>query len=308
VCVLRVAVPDLVSNSYFPLVAAVDLGFLRDEGIACELEVVYPVARAMASLRDRTIDVLAGAAHAVPTAFPEWRGAKLVAAVAKHTYWFLVVRADLGVKRGDVESVKGLRIGAAPGIDVCLVELLRDAGVDPQRDGVQIGPIPSVGGRTTSFGVSAARALENGEIDGFWANGMGAEVAVRRGAGTVVLDVRRGDGPPIARDYTFPAVIMREDTISGDRELAAAVVRGLVRTLGALRQDPDLASEVGRRRFPAEEAGLISALIARDAPYYDASIAEDAITSLSAFSCRIGLLGRLVAYQQVVATELARFW
>ena len=43
--------------------------------------------------------------------------------------------------------------------------------------------------------MTAAKALEDRKIDGFWANGMGAEVAVRRGVGTVVLDVRRGDGP-----------------------------------------------------------------------------------------------------------------
>ncbi len=48
----------------------------------------------------------------------------------------------------------------------------------------------------TNFGLAAAEALERGEIDGFWANGMGAEIAVTRKIGTIVLDVRRGDGPP----------------------------------------------------------------------------------------------------------------
>jgi len=36
------------------------------------------------------------------------------------------------------------------------------------------------------------QALEEGKIDGFWANGMGTEIAVRRGVGTIVLDIRRG--------------------------------------------------------------------------------------------------------------------
>jgi len=46
-----------------------------------------------------------------------------------------------------------------------------------------------------NFGLTAAKALEDGLIDSFWANGMGTEVAVRSGAGKIVLDIRRGDGP-----------------------------------------------------------------------------------------------------------------
>ena len=76
--------------------------------------------------------------------------------------------------------------------------LLIAAGIDVERDGVRIAPVPGAAGAAgagINFGVTAAKALEERKIDGFWANGMGAEVAVRRGVGTVVLDVRRGDGP-----------------------------------------------------------------------------------------------------------------
>jgi len=57
--------------------------------------------------------------------------------------------------------------------------------------------VPSQPGHEVNFGLNAARALEHGLIDGFWANGMAAEIAVRKGIGSVVLDVRRGDGPAI---------------------------------------------------------------------------------------------------------------
>jgi len=42
------------------------------------------------------------------------------------------------VKRGDIEAVKGLRIGAAPGPDSGIVQLLKDAGIDPERNGIDI--------------------------------------------------------------------------------------------------------------------------------------------------------------------------
>jgi ABC-type nitrate/sulfonate/bicarbonate transport system substrate-binding protein len=37
---MRIAVPDLISNSYFPAVAAVELGFFKAEGLDAELSLV----------------------------------------------------------------------------------------------------------------------------------------------------------------------------------------------------------------------------------------------------------------------------
>ena len=135
----------------------------------------------MAALRDGELDFVAGPAHAVLTAFPNWEGAKLVVALARHTYWLLILRSDLGVQQGDVQAVKGLRIGAAPGPDLALKRLLQEEGIDPESD-VEVGPVAATD-PGVSFGVHAAQALEDGTIDGFWANAMGSEVAVHSGVG-----------------------------------------------------------------------------------------------------------------------------
>src|SRR5574341_74430 len=202
---MRIAVPDLISNSYFPAIAAVELGFFRAEGLDVEkVELLFPVPEAMEALRNGELDFIAGSAHATLMAFPDWQGAKLLMALAQRMYWLLVLRSDLGVKRGDLSALKGLRIGAAPGVAFGLKRLLAEAGIDVQKDRIQIGPVPGTAGVGVSFGLTAAKALEERTIDGFWANAMGAEIAVRRGIGTVVLDVRRGDGPSAARYYTFP--------------------------------------------------------------------------------------------------------
>jgi len=304
---VRIAVPDLVSNSYFPAIAAVELGFFKAEGLDMKLELCFPVTRAMEALRDGEFDFVAGAAHAALVAFPQWQGAKLLAAVAQRTYWFLVVRADLGVKRGDLSSVKGLRIGAAPGVDVALKRLLRQAGIDPERE-VQIGPVPGASAASVSFGVTAAQALADGLLDGFWANGMGAEVAVRRGVGTLVIDVRRGEGPRPGWRYTFPALVTTERRLEREPESAAAAVRALVKAQAALRADPDRATQIGQRLFPPMEAGLIAELIRRDVPYYDPAISRPTVNSLQRFAQDVGLQGQPVAYQQVVATQCSRLW
>ena len=182
---MKVVIPDLVSNSYFPAIAAVEMGFFKEEGLDAELELIYPVGKCYEALRDGKADFVGGSSHSAPTAFPEWKGVKFLGALAQHTYWFLIMRSDLNVKRGDVEAVKGKRIGAAPLIDIGLIELLKEYGIDPKRDNVQIAPPPMPANPAgVSFGVNAAKAMEEGKIDGFWANGMGAEVAVKRGLGT----------------------------------------------------------------------------------------------------------------------------
>ena len=159
---MRVAVPDLISNSYFPAVAAVELGSFKGEGIDATVELLFPVPKTMEALRDGALDFVAGSAHATLHAFPEWRGAKLLVALAQRMYWKLVVRADLGAGRGELQALKGLRIGAAPGPDAGLRRLLQEAGLDPDLEGIEIAPVPGTAQANASFGVPAARALEDG--------------------------------------------------------------------------------------------------------------------------------------------------
>lgn len=305
---MRIAVPDLISNSYFPAVAAVELGFFKAEGLDATLELLFPVPKTMEALRDGKLDFVAGSAHAALMAFRDWKGAKLLAALAQKMYWLLVVRSDLKARRGDLSVLKGLRIGAAPGPDACLRRLLIEAGIDPQRDRVDVGPIPGVGEGSVSFGLSAAKALEEGRLDGFWANAMGAEVSVRRGLGTVVLDVRRGDGPAAAQHYTFPALVTTEKKIEEDPESVAAAIRGVIKAQKALREDPSRATQVGRKLFPPMEAELIAELIKRDLPYYDPVISEDVVARMNQFALAVGLLSKPVPYAQVVATRFRHLW
>ena len=203
---MKIAVPDLVSNSYFPAIAALELGFFERGGLDLTLEHIFPVTTCLELMRAGEVAFVAGTAHAVPQVFPGGEGAKLLAALAQRMYWLLVLRTDLGAKRGELEAVKGLRIGAAPMVEQGLRGLLADAGIDIERDAVTIRPVPGSSAAGASFGLQAAKALQDGLIDGFWANGLGAECAVRSGAGTVVLDVRRGDGPERGQGLYLPGV------------------------------------------------------------------------------------------------------
>jgi ABC-type nitrate/sulfonate/bicarbonate transport system substrate-binding protein len=305
---LRIAVPDLVSNSYFPIIAAVELGFFKQEGFDAAVDLLFPIPKTFEALRDNELDFVVGSAHATLLAFPEWQGAKLLAACGQHTYWFLVIRSDLKPQRGDLSVVKGLRIGAAPGVDLSFRRMLVDTGIEPDKNNVQIMPIPGAAGPNVSFGLSAAKALEEGKLDGFWANGMGCEVAVRRGAGTMVLDVRRGDGPAAVRDYTFSALVATEKRLRDDPASARAAIRAMKKAHKALKEDPKRATAVGQKRFPPSEAELIAELVRRDLPYYDAAISQQKVACMNRFAQDIGLLQSDVPYDHVVATGFSHLW
>src|SRR4051794_11189112 len=297
---MKLAVPDMISNSYFPAIAAIELGCFKQEGLDVELELIFPVDKSYAALRDGTVDFVGGSAHSALAAFPQWQGAKLLCAQGQGMYWFLVVHKDFGAKRGDVSVVKGRSIGAAPWVEMGLRRLLIEAGIDLARDEVKIAPVPGTQGAGVNFGVTAAKALEDGKIDGFWANGMGTEVAVRRGVGTVVLDVRRGDGPKPCFNYTMASVAATDPLIDGCPQAAAAPARAIVKTHAALRADPERAAEVGRKLFPPAEASLIAELIRRDLPYYDATISLEFVAGMNQFARGLGILHAEVPYDRVV--------
>ena len=297
---MKLAVPDLISNSYFPALAAAELGFFAREGLDVTAELIFPVDRAYEALRDGEIDFVGGAAHGALAAFTEWRGVKLLGALAQGMYWFLVMRAELGIARGDLAALKGRRIGAAPWVEMGLRGLLTAAGLEPRRNDIRIGPVPGATGSSINFGLTAAQALQRGEIDGFWANGMATEIAVTSGFGTVVLDVRRGDGPLGCFDYTMPVLAMRDPQDDRSLDIAARAYRALAATQNALKADVSLATEVGKKRFPSREAGLIAQIVERDLPFYTPEISEHSFNAMNDFARHMSILDEGLPYSDVV--------
>ena len=305
---MKLAVPDMISNSYFPAIAAAELGFFKQEGLDIAIELIFPVDKAYAALRDGAVDFVGGSAHSALAAFPQWEGVKLICAQAQGMYWYLVMHRKLGLARGNIAGVKGRSIGAAPWVEMGLRRLLIESGIDLIRDGVKIAPVPGSLAAGVNFGVTAAKALEDHKIDGFWANGMAAMVAVLRRVGTVVLDVRRGDGPKACFNYTMASIATTDRMIERSPEIAAAAVRAITKTQAALKKDVSLATGIGRKLFPPAEAEPIAELIRRDLPYYDPKITPEFVAGMNAFARNVGILRGEVPFEQVVAKQFAFIW
>src|SRR5262249_6294532 len=166
---LRLAVADLDSPSYFVATAAVELGFFKQEGVDIELEHAFGAKDGPERLRDGTLHFFAGPAYAATRAFPGWIGANLLCALSQYAYWFMAVRAGLGVKRGDRGGLRGVRIGsrtALPGMAVR--HMLAEAGIALERDKVRIVASPSTNPDRHLRGRDGIEAITQGIADAFW--------------------------------------------------------------------------------------------------------------------------------------------
>ena len=304
----KISVADLDSPSYFVAVAAADLGFFRNEGVDVELQREYGGPVGPERLRDGTLDFYGGPAYAATRAFPGWKGTKILCALAQYSYWFLAVRADLAVTRGDLAALKGLRISSSMEAPVLgLRHLLAEAGLDLARGDAQIvSAPPTQAGRF--MGHAGVLAIEDGRADAYWGNGMRLAIGEKLRIAKLHLDLRRGDGPPGARYYNFAALTATERLIAEHPDAAAGAVRAVVKAQQALKADPSLATGVAERLFPPDEVPLIAGLIARDAPFYDATISPEAIAGLNKVARAGGLITEPVAYEAMVATQFRDLW
>ena len=304
----RLMVADLDSPSYFVAVAAAELGYFEQEGVDIELERSYGAHNGAQRLRDGTLHFYGGPAYAAVSAFPAWNGVKLLCALSQYSYWFLAVRADLDVKRGDLGALKGMRISSSMAAPVLgLRHLLANSGIDLERDNVSIVPPPPAKDGQW-MGHAGVDAIKQGLADAYWGNGMRVAIGEKRGVAKVHLDLRRGDGPPGARLYSFAALTTTERLIAEHPQAAAGAVRAIVKTQKALKADPSLATGIAERLFPPEETPLIAGLIARDAPFYDATISPEAIDGLNKFAQASGLIAEPVPYDRLVASQFRSLW
>jgi NitT/TauT family transport system substrate-binding protein len=306
---LRLAVADLDSPSYFVATAAAELGFFQQEGVDIELEHAFGAKDGPERLRAGTLHFFAGPAYAATRAFPGWQGAKLLCALSQYAYWFMAVRADLAIKRGDVAALRGLRISSSTAFPiVALRHMLAEAGIDLAREEVRIVATPSTNPHRHLRGRDGIEAITRGVADAYWGNAMRVALGEALGVAKLHLDLRRGDGPPGARWYNFAALTTTERLIAEQPAIAAGAVRAIVRAQRALKADPSLATQIGKRLFPADEAALIADLIARDAPFYDATISPEAVAGLSKFAQSNGLIAEPIPYDRLVASQFRDLW
>lgn len=287
--------------TFLALYAADQLGYFKAEGLSPQFADFEGGAEVTTALVGGSID-LAGTYVERPMILSEKGFAsKSLLAILNRNPIFLVLRKNLAAT--DVKGLKGTKLGmtrAGSATDLALRALLRDAGLEPDRDVAVI----AVGSST-----SAAAALRAGQIDGFMGGEPGGAIIVHQlKLGRYFIEPMRDQGPAFLRYMTFPTLQTSDRYIQTNPQVVERVVRAVVKTQKRLREDPDAAIGVAQKMFPVLDAELLRTIIGVYKKAYFPAITEEALRTVNQFQKQAGVVKSDFAYDKMVAVQFKHLW
>ena len=287
--------------TFVVLYAAEQLGYFKAEGVTPQFADFEGGAEVTTAMVGGSID-FAGTYVERPMILAE-KGfaAKNVLAILNRNPIFLVVRKNLPAT--DVKGLKGTKLGmtrAGSATDLALRALLRDAGLEPDRDVAVIA---------VGSSASAAAALRAGQIDGFMGGEPGGAVIVHQlKIGRYFIEPLRDQGPKFLQHMTFPTLQASDRYLQANPQTAERVVRAVVKTQKRLREDPEAGVRVAQKIFPTLDVELIRAIIALQRPSYLPAITEEAMRTVNQFQRQAGVVKSDFSYDKIVAVQFKPLW
>ena len=287
--------------TFIVLYAAEHLGYFKAEGLAAQFADFEGGAEVTTAMVGGSID-FAGTYVERPMILAEKGfGAKNLLAILNRNPIFLVVRKNLTAT--DVKGLKGTKLGmtrAGSATDLALRALLRDAGLEPDRDVAVI----AVGSSN-----SAAAALRAGQIDGFMGGEPGGAVIVHQlKIGRYFIEPLRDQGPKFLQYMTFPTLQASDRYIQANPQIVERVVRAVAKTQKRLREDPEAGVRVAQKFFPTLDVELLRAVIMLQRASYIPTITEDAVRTVNQFQKQAGVVKGDFAYDKLVAVQFKSAW
>ncbi|GAA5044703.1 NitT/TauT family transport system substrate-binding protein [Thermocatellispora tengchongensis] len=165
---------------------------------------------------------------------------QLVAATANNQ-WSLVAPEGGGITRP--EQLRGKKIGVAvagSGGAVYLDQLLRDAGLDPEKDVEQV---------VVGFGAAAYEALSSGRVQAFFSFAADIDNQIAQGARyTFMYDEQWRRFP----DY---GLLTTKQVVDVYPEMVEAIARGVAKSMAFLEASPECAAKVFRAGYAGSGGG-----------------------------------------------------
>ncbi|HEV2054781.1 MAG TPA: ABC transporter substrate-binding protein [Methylomirabilota bacterium] len=287
--------------TFVVLYGAEHLGYFKAEGITPQFADFEGGAEVTTAMVGGSID-FAGTYVERPMILAEKGfGSKNLLAILNRNPIFLVLRKNLPAT--DVKGLKGTKLGmtrAGSATDLALRALLRDSGLEPDRDVAVI----AVGSST-----SAAAALRAGQIDGFMGGEPGGAVIVHQlKIGRYFIEPLRDQGPKFLQYMTFPTLQASDRYIQANPQIVERVVRAVVKTQKRLREDPEAGVRVAQKIFPTLDVELIRGIIALQRASYLPAITEEAMRTVNQFQKQAGVVKSDFAYDKMVAVQFKPLW
>ncbi|OPG14138.1 ABC transporter substrate-binding protein [Microbispora sp. GKU 823] len=164
-----------------------------------------------------------------------------VVSATANNQWSLVTPKDSGITQP--AQLKGKKIGVAvagSGGAVYLDQLLRDAGLDPNKDVEQI---------VVGFGAAAYEALSSGRVQAFFSFAADLDNQIAQGAEyTFMYDEQWRKFP----DY---GLLTTKQVADGDPKMVEAIARGVAKSMAFLQASPECAAKIFRTDYAGSGAG-----------------------------------------------------
>jgi NitT/TauT family transport system substrate-binding protein len=224
---------------FAPAVAALELGYFKDAGIAAEFTVGLGGAEALAAVIGGNAEVNAGAASSALRARQQGTDATVFGASTTRYASNVVISADWAKKMGVTEgspspaklaALKGIRIaviGLGSGTHQLALYLAKRAGLDPARDMTIVS--------ITNYSALMA-ALQQGRIDAFVSSSPTSDQAKQELGATLLFQMTLGPIPELDH-FLFVSFIARESWLKQNHDTVTKVTKAIDRALVTLH-DP----------------------------------------------------------------------
>lgn len=300
---IRIAATNLISSA--PVFIAKLLGYFADEGIQVELVESASGNASVSSLIGGSVDV-ASTGYIIPFQLAE-KGLKvktLVGLEMKNFYVF-VVRSDLDVRPDDpralVTALKGKRFG---------VSNIGSAG-----DSIASGVLSEYGGKPGDFvkvavgvGGTALAALKSGAVDGLITYEPDLTQIIKSGVGKIALDLRSTQVEGTFSRLPSMAIQATSAWIDANPEIAASVVKAIVRANNTLRDDPETSLKALAKLYPNMEAADLRAMYDGERGGFRSDVTKDDFEFAQAMYLKLKSISRTFSYEDMTATRFASLW
>lgn len=201
-----------------------------------------------------------------------------------------------------VRDLKGLKLGITgrgASTDFTLRFLLKEAGLDPDKDVTIIG----TGGVSTSVA-----ALQKGDIQGYLGfEPIQSQAIYGLGIAKPVIDMRKGEGPRLLQEYAYNSMVAKEEYLDANPETARRMVAAVLDTHRFLADPKNLEEtvKVAEKYFEGIDPRLLRQILQDSLKAYRPVISRQAVANIGEMLRFAGLIKRAPAYEEVVDTRYA---
>jgi NitT/TauT family transport system substrate-binding protein len=218
----------------------------------------------------------------------------------------LIVHNDVPTPNADkpypqnIKDMKGLKLGISgrgASTDTALRFMLREAGLDPERD-VTIMPVGDPGTMLAS--------LKNKVIDGAMAVEPTQTAAVLSlKIAKPVVDIEAGGGPAVFHPYAYNGVFVHTAFIQAHPDTARAIVAAMIEACQVINDPARMIDlmDVAAVYMKGSDPAVVKAYLDKYRSNYEPVATRTGVENVSTMLVAAKTIEKAVPYEQIVATE-----